>query len=78
MALLGETLGAADDLQDAEQLATLTMRMDGHGLRSAGRCNATAFWASLADALHMISQRNQTIAALMVERPGDAEVLQEG
>ena len=78
VALLGKTPGTADELQDAEQIASLPMRMGGLGLSSAGRCAAAAYWASWADALHMISQRNPTIAALVVETLSGAEVPQEG
>ena len=49
--------------------ATLPMRMGGLGLRSATRCAATAYWASWADALAMISQRNPGVANLEGELP---------
>ena len=42
---------------ETQQLATLPKRMGGLGLRSAVECTPTAFWASWADALHMISER---------------------
>ena len=68
MALLGEIPGTADELREAESMASLPMRMGGLGLRSAGRCAAAAYWASWADALPMISQRNPNVADLVEER----------
>ena len=40
----------------------MPMRMGGLGLRSATRTSPTAYWASWADALHMISQRLPEVA----------------
>ena len=68
LALLGETPGTASEVRDAEQMATLPMRMGGLGLRSAGRCATAAYWASWADALPMINQRNSSIADMVVAR----------
>ena len=44
------------------------MRMGGLGLRSAARCAPTAYWASWADALHMISQRTPDVAHDVLRR----------
>ena len=77
-ALPGETPGTETHLRDAEQIASLPMRMDGLALRCAGRCAPAAHWASRADALHMISQRYPTIAAFVVVSLGGADVTQEG
>ena len=41
----------------AQCIASLPMRMGSFGLRSASRMAPAAFWASWADALHMIDQR---------------------
>ena len=68
LALLGEIPGTADELREAESMACLPMRMGGLGLRTAGRCAAAAYWASWADALPMISQRNPNVADLVEER----------
>ena len=46
----------------AREIATLPMRMGGLGLRSARRISAAAYWASWADAIHMISQRLPGVA----------------
>ena len=50
----------------ARKLATLPMKMGVLGLRSATRCAAVAYWASWADALGMISQRNPGVADMVV------------
>ena len=50
----------------AQQLAALPMRMGGLGLRSAARCAPAAYWASWADALHMIRQRTPRVAAMVL------------
>ena len=46
--------------------------MGGLGLRSATRCAAAAYWASWADALHMVDQRNPAIAQRVEEAFEDA------
>ena len=51
-----------------QQLSTLPMRMGGLGLRSAARCAPAAYWASWADALHMISQRTPDVAHDVLRR----------
>ena len=43
--------------EQKSEIATLQMRLGGLGLRSARRTSPAAYWASWADALHMISQR---------------------
>ena len=42
----------------ARELASLPLRMGGLGLRSMSRCSRAAYWASWADALPMIQERN--------------------
>ena len=63
--LLGEI--PHEDAPHARDIATLPMRMGGLGLRSAVRCAHAAYWASWADALHMIGMRNPTVADAVVE-----------
>ena len=53
---------------ESQQLSTLPMRMGGLGLRSAARCAQAAYWASWADALHMISQRTPDVAHDVLRR----------
>ena len=64
--LLGEVPGTAEAVREAECVAKLPMRMGGLGLRSAVRCVDAAYWASWADALHMIHERTPTVADLVV------------
>ena len=45
----------------------LPMRMGGLGIRSAQRMAPGAYWASWADALHMIDQRLPTVADRVVK-----------
>ena len=66
-ALLGEIPGTVEAIQDAQRVASLPLRMGGLGLRSAERCAHAAYWASWADALHMIAQRNPAVAEVAVE-----------
>ena len=54
-------------MNDAKQMANLPIRIGGLGLRSAVRCAGAAYWASWADALHMISERNPAVADTVVE-----------
>ena len=68
LALSGEIPGTASEVRDAEEMATLPMRMGGLGLRSAGHCARAAYWASWADALPMINQRNSSVADMVVAR----------
>ena len=65
-ALLQQVPGEVEEQNFAREIATLPMRMGGLGLRSATRCAAAAYWASWADALAMISQRNRGVANLVV------------
>ena len=53
------------------------MRMGGLGLRSAQRCSMAAYWASWADALPMIGERNPEIAAMAL-RSVEGEPPQQG
>ena len=61
VALLGQLPGTAEDIAAARSVASLPMRMGGLGLRSAARGGDAACWASWADALEMISQRNPAV-----------------
>ena len=69
--------GTEPELAVAKQLASLPLRSGGLGLRSAERNADAAYWASWADALHMIAQRNPDVADLIVstfaKHPGPAE-----
>ena len=65
-ALLQQVPGEVMEQNFAREIATLAMRMGGLGLRSATRCASAAYWASWADALAMISQRNRGVANLVV------------
>ena len=56
-ALLGRIPGSLTQIAMARHITTLPMRMGGLGLRSAVRTAAGAYWASWADALHMLHQR---------------------
>ena len=64
--LLDQTPGIDAERALARELATLPMRMGGLGLRSATRCAESAFWASWADALPMISERTPPVVDMMV------------
>ena len=65
-ALLQQVPGEVEEQNFAREIATLPLRMGGLGLRSGTRCAAAAYWASWADALAMISQRNPGVANLVV------------
>ena len=56
-ALLGRILGSLTQIAMARHITTLPMRMGGLGLSSAVGTAAGAYWASWADALHMLHQR---------------------
>ena len=58
--------GTEDAIQDAKRVASLPMRMGGLGLRSAVRGADAAHWASWADAIQMIGQRNPVVADMVV------------
>ena len=62
--------------EEARSISTLPMRMGGLGLRSAKRCAPAAFWASWADALPMIAERNPAVAAEVVDQLSSQEPLQ--
>ena len=68
----------ADETTETEshQLATLPMWMGGLGLRSVVRCAPSAYWASWADALHMISERTPEVASEVVRRLGQEELVE--
>ena len=68
---MGEILGTVDAVEDARTLSSLPMRMGGLGLRSAVRCAHAAYWASWADALHMIAHRNLAEAEKVVHSMSD-------
>ena len=58
-----------DQAKDAGvKLATLPMRLGGLGLRSAQRVAPDAFWASWADALHMIHERLPAVARTITHK----------
>ena len=59
--------GTEGHVEHAKQVASLLMRLGGLGLRSATRCAAAAYWASWADALHMVDQRNPAVAERVEE-----------
>ena len=65
-ALLGRTPGSPAQVQMAQYITTLPMRMGGLGLRSAMRTAPGAYWASWADALHMLQQRLPQLTGLVV------------
>ena len=50
----------------ARHITTLPMRMGGLGLRSAVRTATGAYWASWADALHMVHQRSPHLIGMVV------------
>ena len=64
--LLGALPGEPQEKEDACRLATLPMRMEGLGLRSATRMAPAAYWASWADALHMVHERLPALAQSIV------------
>ena len=61
MALLTDTPGTADDLRDAERIASLPVLMRGIGFQCAGRCAPVAYWASWADALQPALSNNRRL-----------------
>ena len=65
----------AEDEEEARNISTLPMRMGGLGLRSAERCAPAAFWASWADALPMIAERNPAVATEVVDQLSSQEPL---
>ena len=69
---------ARQELDRAKMVASLPMRMGGLGLRSAGRCARAAYWASWADAIPMIGQRNPTVAhEVVASLSGDAALVED-
>ena len=70
--------GSDIQITEAQQVATLPMRMGGLGLRSATRCPEAAYWASWADALHMVGQRNPEVADMVVRTVSQREPPREG
>ena len=68
--LLQQVPGGQEERQFAR--TTSPMRMGGLGMISAAHCVAAAYWASWADALPMIGQRNPEVAE-MAERTMEGE-----
>ena len=58
--------GNSAEVEMAQHITTLPMRMGGLGLRSAMRTAKGAYWASWADALHMLQQRLPQLTGLVV------------
>ena len=77
-ALLQQVPGRLEERQFARAIATLPMRMGGLGLRSASRCAAAAYWASWADALPMIAERNPGVADMVVRTMEGEQEIPEG
>ena len=65
-ALLSGLTEDTDQNDTAWHIASLPMRLGGLGLRSAKRISPGAYWASWADALHMIQQRLPPVAEHVV------------
>ena len=67
-----------DEVQQAEAkvIATMPMRLGGLGLRSADRMAHAAYWASWADALHMIAGRLPEVATRVVDEINEGEDLE--
>ena len=59
---LGQIPGSEGEVNDAKQVATLSMRMGRLGLRSTVRCADATYWASWADALHMSGGHGEGIS----------------
>ena len=55
------------NLQIGQAIAQLPCRFGGLGLRCADRTSEAAYWASWADALHMMTQRNPIACAKIIE-----------
>ena len=55
--------GDPREVEVAHNIASLPMRLESLGLGSAQRMAPAAYWASWADALHMIDQRLFVVAA---------------
>ena len=70
--------GSDVEVEEARRVATLPMRMGGLGLRSATRCAEAAYWASWADALHMVGQRNPEVADMVVRTVSQREPPHQG
>ena len=65
----------AEDEEEAGSISTLPMRMGGLGLGSEERCAPAAFWASWADALPMIAERDPAVATEVVDKLPSQEPL---
>ena len=82
-ALLGGLTGSEEQQRRAHLIASLPLRLGGHGLRSAVRMSTGAYWSSWADAMHMVAVRLPTVArqiltSLDTDAPGGClEELQE-
>ena len=82
-ALLAGLTGSEEQQRRAHLIASLPLRLGGHGLRSAVRTSTGAYWSSWADATHMVAVRLPTVArqiltSLDTDAPGGClEELQE-
>ena len=82
-ALFGGVTGSEEQKRRAHMIASLLLRLGGHGLRSAVRVSSGAFWVSCSDAMHMVADRLPTVAhqilrSLDTDAPGGClEELQE-
>ena len=70
--------GSDIQIREAQQVATLPMRMGGLGLRSVIRRAEAAYWVSWADALHMEGQRNPEVADMVMRTVSQREPSREG
>ena len=74
--LLGGLPGDEVQQAEAKMIATMPMRLGGLGLRSADRMAHAAYWASWADALHMIAGRLPEAANSVVDELNEGEDLE--
>ena len=61
---------------EAKVIASMPMRLGGLGLTSADRMAHAAYWASWADALHMIAGRLPEVANRLVDELNEGEDLE--
>ena len=76
--VLADIPGSEAERERARELASLPLRMGGLGLRSMSRCSRAAYWASWADALPMIQERNPAIAEIVEKCDGPQRVPSRG
>ena len=69
--LLGKIPGTVDVVEDAWTPSSLPLRMRRPGLRPVEKCTHAVYWASWADVLHMIAQRNPAVAEMVVQSMSD-------